>query len=283
MTLREAAPSASRRAEHCRSAAVTPSLGPTASVALVLLAAALLIASGAAGATPSQPWRPDIAAARRYAQRREGDIAFAVIDQRGHYYGYRAATTAPAASVFKVMLLASFLRMRDGRGLSARDRALLGPTIRRSDSVAATTVRDMVGRRRIERLARVAGMRDFVYHWVWGESRTSPRDQVEFMEHLMAYIPGDHRPYARYLLSHVIRSQRWGIGRVVPCGWTLYLKGGWGSGTGRVDHQVALLRKGRERIALALFTQFDPSHPYGKETLRGLARRLLQGLPAPQC
>jgi Beta-lactamase enzyme family len=159
--------------------------------------------------------------------------------------------------------------------------------IRRSDSVAATTVRDMVGRRRIEKLARVAGMRDFVYHWVWGESRTSPRDQVEFMEHLMSYIPRDHRPYARYLLSHVIRSQRWGIGRVVPCGWTLYLKGGWGSGSGRVDHQVALLRRGRRRIALALFTQFDPSHAYGKRTLKGLAVRLLRGLPgnarAPRC
>ncbi len=248
---------------------------------LVLMVSVLWGAGAAAGS--SHTWHPDMRAARRYAHRREGDIAFAVIDQGGRYYGYRAATTAPAASVFKVMLLASFLRMRDGRGLSARDRALLGPMIRRSDSVAATTVRDMVGRRRIERLARVAGMRDFVYHWVWGESRTSPRDQVRFMDHLMAYIPHDHRPYARYLLAHVIRSQRWGIGRVVPGGWRLYLKGGWGSGTGRVDHQVALLRRGRERIALALFTQFDPSHAYGKRTLRGRASRLLHGLPAPQC
>jgi beta-lactamase class A len=85
-----------------------------------LLAVVLLIPSGATGATPSHLWHPDMRAARRYAHRREGDIAFAVVDQRGHYYGYRAATTAPAASVFKVMLLAAFLRMRDGRGLSAR-------------------------------------------------------------------------------------------------------------------------------------------------------------------
>jgi hypothetical protein len=219
-----------------------------------------------------------VRAARRYARHREGDIAFAVIDQRGRFYGYRAGTTAPAASVFKVMLLASFLRMRHDRGLSQGDRDLLAPMIRVSDSVAATTVRNMVGRRRIERLARVAGMRDFAYRWVWGESRTSPRDQVRFMDHLMAYIPRDHRPYARYLLSHVTRSQRWGIGRVVPCGWKLYLKGGWGSGSGRVDHQVALLRHGNHRIALALFTQFDPDHAYGKQTLRGLAVRLLHGL-----
>jgi hypothetical protein len=168
--------------------------------------------------------------------------------------------------------------MRDGRGLSAGDRALLAPMIRWSDSVAATTVRDMVGRRRIERLARAAGMRDFGYRWVWGESRTSPRDQVRFMDHLMSFIPREHRAYARYLLAHVVRSQRWGIGRVVPCGWRLYLKGGWGSGSGRVDHQVALLRRGRARVALALFTQFDPDHAYGKQTLRGLASRLLRGI-----
>ncbi len=251
-------------------------------ILVAALAVGVVVAptAGARAAAPPLPprWRPDVAAARRYARHRQGDVAFAVIDQRGRYYGYHAASTAPAASVFKVMLLASFLGMRDGQGLSPRDRALLGPMIRVSDSVAATEVRDLVGRRRIERLARVAGMRDFRYRWVWGESRTSPRDQVHFIDHLMSFIPKDHRPYARYLLSHVTRSQRWGIGRVVPRGWRLYLKGGWGSGSGRVDHQVALLRRGRHRIALALFTQFDPDHAYGKRTLRGLAARLLAGL-----
>jgi hypothetical protein len=59
------------------------------------------------------------------------------------------------------MLLASSLRMRDERGLPRRDRALLAPMIRRSDSVAATEIRDLVGLRQIERLAKVARMRDF--------------------------------------------------------------------------------------------------------------------------
>jgi hypothetical protein len=98
------------------------------------------------------------------------------------------------------------------------------------------------------------------------------------MYHLQRYIPKRHRAYARYLLSHVIRSQRWGVGRVVPPGWKLFLKGGWGSGTGLVDHQVALLKHGRQRVALAIFTQFNPDHAYGKRTLRGVAARLLRGL-----
>jgi hypothetical protein len=245
---------------------------------LLAICGLIVVAALAPPSAGAVPWRPHVAAARRYARGREGDVAFAVIDQRGRFAGYHAAVTAPAASVFKVMLLAAYLRMRDRHSLSTRDRALLAPMIRRSDSVAATEVRNIVGRRRIEHLARRARMRDFRYRYLWGLSRTSPRDQVHFIAHLMSYIPAAHRGYARYLLSHVVRSQRWGIGRVVPPGWRLFLKGGWGSGSGRVDHQVALLKRGRHRVVLALFTQFDPSHAYGKRTLRGIAGRLLAGL-----
>jgi hypothetical protein len=94
-------------------------------------------------------------------------------------------------------------------------------------------------------------------------------------------VPPRHRDYALRLLATVVPSQRWGVGRVPHAGWELYFKGGWGSGTGLVDHQVALYRAAGERFSLALFTRFDPDHEYGKETLRGLAERLLRGVPAP--
>jgi beta-lactamase class A len=249
---------------------------------LVLLTLSLLLLAPVVGeaAKPKkhQPWQPDVAAARKYAKQRAGEVAFATIDQRGRFRGYRVRDTAPAASVFKMMLLASLLRKRNRHPLRRSDRRLLAPMIRWSDSVTATTVRNMVGVRRIRRLARVAEMRDFDYHPVWGLSLTSPRDQVRFMYRLQRYVPKRHRVYDRHLLSHVVRSQRWGIGRAVPRGWKLFLKGGWGSGSGRVDHQVALIKRGRKRIALAIFTEFNPSHGYGKRTLRGVAARLLQGL-----
>jgi hypothetical protein len=241
--------------------------------------ALLLILPAVGEAKPRHhPWHPHVKAARQYAQHRAGEVAFAVIDQRGRFSGYRVRDTAPMASTFKVMLLAALLRKRDRHPLRRGDRRLLAPMIRRSDNYAATVVRDMIGARRIRRLARVARMRDFSYHPVWGLSRSSPRDQVRFMYHLPRYIPGRHRAYARWLLSHVVRRQRWGIGRVVPPGWKLFLKGGWGSGTGLVDHQVALLKHRRKRVALAIFTELDPGHEYGKRTLRGVARRLLRGL-----
>jgi hypothetical protein len=83
------------------------------------------------------------------------------------------------------------------------------------------------------------------------------------------------------LLNTITPSQRWGIAQVKPWGWRLYFKGGWGSGTGWVDHQVALLTRGDERVSVAILTFQDGSHPYGKETLRGIAGRLLQGLASP--
>jgi Beta-lactamase enzyme family len=178
----------------------------------------------------------------------------------------------------KVMLMVAYLRREHGERLSAGDRALLGPMIRSSDNAAATAVRDIVGRRRIERVARVSGMRDFQYNAIWGLSRTSPRDQARFMFRLDSFIPEEHRSYARYLLSHIVHWQRWGIARVAPPRWGFFFKGGWGSGTGLVDHQVALLTRRHRRVGLAILTQSAPDHSYGKRTLRGVAARLLGGL-----
>ena len=63
-------------------------------------------------------------------------------------------------------------------------------------------------------------------------------------------------------------------------GWKAYFKGGWGSGTGRIDNQIALLvnSKTNTRVSVAVLTYLDGSHSYGKETLRGIFKRLLRGL-----
>ena len=45
-----------------------------------------------------------------------------------------------------------------------------------------------------------------------------------------------------------------------------------------MDHQVALLKRGSRRFSVAIMTTNSPSHAYGKETLRGVAARLLRGL-----
>ena len=237
-----------------------------------------------AGASAPASWKSRLTAAEHYAQSRAGTISFAVVDEAGRLHGFHARAVAPSASVLKATLLVAYLRRDDvrHRPLEQWERDLLAPMIRRSDNAAASRMVQLVGETRLNALARTAGMEHFRLHWpVWGQSEITPRGQALYFRRIDRLVPAKHRRYAMRLLATIVPSQRWGVGRVPHDGWRLHFKGGWGSGTGLVNHQVALYRVGGERLSLALFTRFNPDHEYGKETLRGLAARLLRGLPAP--
>jgi Beta-lactamase enzyme family len=247
-----------------------------------LVFAGLFATLAGAGSASGGVWSSRIDAARAYAEKRAGVVAFAVVDQRGRMRGYHRRHVAPSASVLKAMLLVAYLRKTSvrHRALSDYERGLLGPMIRRSDNAAASTVLGLVGRAGLMRLAEKAGMLQFLLVTpIWGHSHITPRDQALYFYRIDSYVPGRHRGYAMRLLATIVPSQRWGVAQVAPDGWNLYFKGGWGSGTGLVDHQVALLTRGDTRISLAITTRFNPDHAYGKETLRGVAWRLLRGLP----
>ncbi len=220
-----------------------------------------------------------MAAANRWADQRQGSISFAVRTER-RVWGRDATRAVPAVSVLKVMLLVAYLRRDDvrGRALRPAERALLEPMIRWSDSVAASRVRDIVGNDGLARLARRAGMRRFRAAPIWGNSIVDAADQSRFLLRLERLVPDRHLRTALRLLGSIVPSQRWGIARVRPPGWALYFKSGWGSGSGAADHQVALLRRGRRRLSVAIMTTSNPSHAYAGETEEGIARRLLRGL-----
>jgi hypothetical protein len=244
-------------------------------IAAAVLLAALVSPAGAS----AERWQPDVAGAAAWAEQRQGSVTFAV---RTHdrLRGRGLDRQAPCASVIKAMFMVTYLG-QDGvrdRDLEAGDRALLAPMIRRSDNVAATRIRDIVGNAAVVRLAEQAGMTRFEIDPVWGLSRITARDQTQFFLEIENLLPERHRAYAMRLLRTIVPSQRWGMAQVIPERWRLYFKGGWGSGTGAVDHQVGLLRRGEHRVAIAVLTTGSPSHAYGKATLRGVARRLMRGL-----
>jgi hypothetical protein len=114
---------------------------------------------------------------------------------------------------------------------------------------------------------------------IWGESQITARDQTKLFMRIDSYIVARHRAYAMRLLASIVPSQRWGIGEVAPNGWKLYFKGGWGSGSGLIDSQVALLTRGCTRVSIAVLTMNDGSHAYGKQTLKTIFGMLLKGLP----
>jgi Beta-lactamase enzyme family len=263
-----------------------------AAVLMAALLAAFATASGA-GASSSSPrclvpgvgqtidaWKPDMKAAISYAHTRTGDIAFAVrTDHR--FYGYRSNHDEWSASVVKAMLLTAYLDMPSvaNRNLNGNDTSLLTPMIEVSDNNAAQQVFNIVGQGGLQALAHRVGMKHFATSSIWGETEIDAADQTRYFLHIDSYIPKRHRAYAMHLLASITPSQRWGIGEVAPKGWKLYFKGGWGYGTGLLDHQVVLLVRGCARVSVAVLTMYDGSHPYGKETLKALFQRLLRGLP----
>jgi beta-lactamase class A len=239
---------------------------------LALAAAALAMA-----APPS--WRPDVTAAAHYAARRRGSISFAV-RTRDHVWGRRLDRVAPSASTLKLILLVTELRRVGNRSLPAGERALLGPMIRTSANDPASDLVIRLGRARIEHVARLGGMHRFHLASPWGLSTVTARDLTRFALRVHDLVPRRHRAYAMELWRTIVRSQRWGVFCAAPRGWTVRAKGGWGSGGGAIDHQVALLNRGSERVAAAVLTTADGSHAYGKQTLRGMFARLLRGLAA---
>lgn len=247
---------------------------------VLLVALLALVLAAQASAAPGWPER--ITSAARYAETRAGVESFAFVDDTGKLRGYRAARAVPSASVLKAMLLVAYLNRSSvrGRALNSSDRSLLAPMIRWSDNATATRILGIVGASGVYTVARRAKMISFQLRSPWGLSLITARDQARFFHRIDRLVPSRHRAYALGLLASVVKSQRWGIAAVKPPGWRIYFKGGWGSGTGAVTHQVALLRKGTKRMSLAVLTTANPNHTYGTYTVRFIARRILKN-PLP--
>jgi hypothetical protein len=233
--------------------------------------------------TAAAAWPPDVDSVRKYISGRQGSVSFTVLGPKDGRFAYHGGTEVPAASVLKVMFMVAYLHKASVRNRDLRDsdRALLGPMIKRSDNIAATRIADLLGPGPMNRLARRAGMKHFHYTRPWGLSTVTSSEQARFMRDLERYIPDRHERYARRLLANIVKRQRWGIGKLHHPNWHFFFKGGWGTGTGAVCHQVAFLERDDMRIAAAVMITGSPSHAYATKTLKGVFARLLSDLPKP--
>lgn len=240
-----------------------------------------VVVSLAMTAPAAAAWKPQRQDAIRYIQSRSGSVSFALKTPKGRLVHYRGDRQVPSASVIKAMFMTAYLRSGSvrSRRLRDEDRGLLAPMIKRSDNDAATRIANRLGADPMYRLARNSNMWNFHYTRPWGNSSITAADQARFFYWLERYIPDRHEGYARYLLSNVTASQRWGIGELRKPNWKFYFKGGWGSGSGAVCHQSAFIERGDKRIAAAVMITGSPNHEYATDTLRGVFKRLLQDLP----
>lgn len=219
-------------------------------------------------------WAPDVEAADAFAAGRAGQVSFAVRTQ-DRLWGRAPDTVVHGLSLVKVVLLVAQLQAARDRSLTADERRDLQPMIRESSNAAASRVVTRLGRGRIERTARRAGMPRFRLADHWGVSATTARDQTRFFLRVDAAMPPSHRTYGMRLLQTVVPAQRWGIGQVVAPGWAVAFKGGWTDGRGLSEHQVAVLIRGEERVAVAVMSTGQPDHAYARRGLRGVFARLL--------
>jgi beta-lactamase class A len=225
------------------------------------------------------PWAKRIAAAIAYARARQGRIAFAAIDQKGRVRGWHVDEQHRSASIVKAMFLVAYLNRIGGRALTRGDRSLLKPMIVRSHNGAASRVRRITGPGAVYGVAKRARMTRFVLKTRWGDTLITAADQARLFARIDLLVPERHRAYARKLLASIVSEQRWGVPRALPDGWKMYFKGGWRPLSERnLVNQSALLERGANRVALAVLTDANPSHSYGTETIRGVARRVLRGL-----
>jgi hypothetical protein len=228
----------------------------------------------------SAPWVSNAAvrAARGYARRRAGRVAFAVAEPGRHGRGMAAARDYPSASVVKAMLLIAVLRAHRHEPVPRAERAPLAPMIRYSDNDAASAVYARVGGGGLRGVARAARMRRFVDVGDWAGSRITAADQARLFLRLDAVVPPRHRRYARRLLAGIVREQRWGIAAVADRrGLRVRFKGGWRA---TLAHQVARVEHDGRFVVLAVLTDGDPTTAYGTQTIRGVAERLLRA-PVP--
>jgi hypothetical protein len=229
------------------------------------------------------PRRSSIERAHHYLNGRARLKSFAVVTTEGRLYGSNLHRRFVSASVVKAMLLVAYLRMlhREHRGLDSYSRSLLHPMIHVSDNGAATKVWSIVGDPRLRRLAERAGMKDFSIQGIWANAMISAADQARFFYDMKRFLPREFRRYADHLLSHITSSQSWGIPAAArPRGWRVFFKGGWrGTARGQLVHQAARLERSRDRMAIAVLTDGNPSMGYGIQSIEGTSGRLLHGQP----
>jgi D-alanyl-D-alanine dipeptidase len=223
-----------------------------------------------------------IRAVQRWLRTRAGTNSWALIDSWGRLHGFAPERVYVTASLVKAMLLVAYLRGVGNRAPDAGERASLGPMITDSSNDAADAIYYRVGDPALYRLARRAGMKHFSSAGYWGNARFSAEDQARFFKSIDRLVPKASRGYARGLLSSIVPHQRWGFSRYsLARGFDTFFKGGWRrTESGRLVHEAALFERGPRRFSMAVLTDGNPSHEYGTETLRGVARRVFRRVRA---
>ncbi|GAA2125811.1 serine hydrolase [Actinomadura napierensis] len=267
-----------------------PAVLPRMLAAAALTACAVLPAAPAgASETPvcRSPKHPMLA--KRLGHRiasaledRTGIESVAVYDRkRGVRCGVLAGRHYDSASVVKATILAALLRKaaEGHRPLSAAEKNLATKMITRSDNRAASALWRSVGRARMARFLKRAGMARTVLDPAghWGLTQITAADQITLLRRLTAHnrlLTDKARAYELGLMHQVIASQRWGTTAGTPAGVAWHVKNGWLPRRGKDwrVHSIGAFTGHGENYLITVLTQGTPTMAYGVETIERVAR-----------
>jgi hypothetical protein len=226
---------------------------------------------------------------RAVLHRRESIVAIRVQDP---YLGigcwYRERRHFDSASAVKATILAALLRKAHAghRALTARERQLAWRMITESDNGAATALWNDVGRYRLGRFLRLAGMHQTILgrSGYWGLTQITAHDELILLRHLLQPNPvldKAARRYELHLMARVIPAQRWGVPAGTPEDFTVHVKNGWAPlppGPGWYVNSVGCFTHADRNYSVVVLTRGNPTFGYGVATVEDLAEVINRGL-----
>ncbi len=187
-----------------------------------------------------------------------------------------------AASVVKVIILGALLRkLQEGHlALSAAQKRLAWLMITQSDNNAATRLWNEDGPYYRQHFLNLARMRQTVLNPAWGLTLLTAHDEILLLKLLTGpnnVLNQPSRIYARYLMAHVIASQRWGVPAGAPRSVRVHVKNGWlpfpPGGPWEINSIGAFTSLNRVYL-IADLTYDNPSMVYGIDTIEDAAEAI---------
>jgi hypothetical protein len=180
-----------------------------------------------------------------------------------------------AASVIKVTIMSALLRkaQEQHRRLTRAEKSLAWLMITQSDNNAATALWNDVGIPRMQHFLNLAGMKQTELSQAWGLTLITAHDEgllLTLLSQPNKILSQPNRIYVRYLMAHVISSQRWGVPAGAPRSVQVHVKNGWlpypPGGPWEIN-SLGIFTAPHRVYLMAVLTYDNPSMPYGIDTI----------------
>lgn len=204
-------------------------------------------------------------------------IGLAIYDRSTDTYcGYNDTGTFFTASIIKVVLVGTLLRMAEdeGRELTTDEHNLSYAAITSSDNDAATAIQDLVGNDRIGAFLSAVGTTGTVVDSSWGNATTTAADQISLLRILNTsgdVLTDAHRAYLLDLMAQVVADQHWGAPAGAPGTMAWHVKNGWYPTDGWVN-SIASFDGVGQQYDIAILTGNSYDLDAGIKRVAGVAR-----------